>query len=423
MKIIIKKILFFLIKKILEKHRPMVVGITGSVGKTSTKDLIWHVLKNKKNIMRNVGNYNTEYGLPLAIIGAKSPGFSIIGWLSVLAKGFKTWFGNTEDFPKLLILEMGANHPGDIEWLCKMTSPSVGVVTAVAPTHLAFFGTIKKVAKEKRALVASLTQKSFAILNFDDAEVREMAKSTKAKIISYGFAPDAEVRASDVRHKTNSETGFPEGVFFKISYNGNMVPVYLNGIIGQHLIYSSLAATAVALSFGLNLVEITDSLKSAEFPPGRMRLLPGIKGTMIVDDSYNASPVSTIAAIKSLKQIDMVSGRRFAALGDMLELGDSSEESHKTVGMEMRDGRVDYFLAIGPLMRVAAREAIAGGMPEDRVILFDDSLSAGKFLQDKIKGGDVILIKGSRGTHMEKAVKEIMAEPMKANELLVRVEH
>lgn len=421
MKYFVKKFIQFLSKRILHKHKPEVVGITGSVGKTSVKEIAVGVLARSFRVRGAASSYNNELGLPLTIIGEESPGRSVIGWLRVLGKGIGLAFKRDKNYPEVLVLEMAANQPGDIESLLNIAPCHVGVVTAVSPSHLKFFKTVKKVAQEKRLLISDLTRNDYAILNRDDAEVFEMRKKTDADVISFGFHPEADVRTSDMSVKF-SEDGrhWPEGVFFKVIYNGSIVPMYLSGIIGEHSIYRASAAIAIALVFGMNLVEISTALKDIKMPPGRMRILPGIKDTLLIDDSYNASPVAVKAALETLSQIEIIgNGERYAVLGDMLELGQQTENSHREVGLRAAELGIDFFITVGEAMKDAAIAAKEAGMPENSIASFNSAEEAGRFLQEKMQTGDVILIKGSRAMRMEKVVKEVMAEPERAEELLV----
>lgn len=422
MKYFIVKITQFLAKRILRKYKPEIVGITGSVGKTSVKEIAVGVLARSFRVRGSVFSYNNELGLPLTIIGEKSPGRSIIGWLMVIGNGIGLILKRDKDYPEILVLEMAANQPGDIESLINIAPCHVGVVAAVSPSHLKFFKTVKKVAQEKRLIVSHLKKTDYAILNRDDAEVFEMRKKTDADVITFGFHPEADVRTSDmsVRH-SDDERHWPEGIFFKVIYNGSIVPMYLSGIVGEHSIYRASAAIAIALVFGMNLVEISTVLKDIKMPPGRMRLIKGIKDTLLIDDSYNASPAAVRAGLETLSRIEITgNGERYAVLGDMLELGQQTENSHREVGLRVAELGIDFFITVGEAMKDSAIAAKEAGMPENSVVCLNSAEEAGRFLQEKMQTGDVILIKGSRAMRMERVVKEVMAEPERAEELLVK---
>ncbi len=421
MRYIITGLIQFLAKRILHKYKPEIVGITGSVGKTSVKDLTVEILKYSFRVRGSQASYNNELGVPLTIIGAVSPRRSFFGWCAVLCRACQLILRRDKEYPEILVLEMAANRPGDVEKLVELAPCNVGVVTTISPSHLKFFKTVKKVAQEKRLLVSHLKKTNYAVLNRDDAEVFDMAKKTDAEVVTFGFHPDASVRTSDVSVKLSAnERRWPEGLFFKVLYNGSIVPMYLSGIVGEHSIYRASAAIAVALIFGMNLVEISTALRDVIMPPGRMRLIKGIKDTLLIDDSYNSSPLALRAALEALSRVQITgNGERYAVLGDMLELGAQTENSHREIGLRVAEFGIDFLITVGEATKSIAIAAKEAGMPEHSVVSFNTAEEAGKFLQEQMQSGDIILIKGSRDMHMEKIVKEVMAEPEKAGELLV----
>ncbi len=424
LKKILENILRFFAVAILKKYKPEVIAITGSVGKTSTKEAIYTVLQSTFSVRRNIKNYNNEIGIPLTIIGSESGGRAIFGWLKVFLKASRLILFKTKNYPKILILEMGADHPGDIKYLTSFVPVKIGVVTSVAPVHLEFFKTVDQIAKEKSRLVTCLPKDGYAVLNHDNKLVSEMADKTKAHVVTYGFLAPAdflgkEVAIShDVSYKDISTI---QGISFKLGFGGSTVPVLLPKVLGKHLVYTALAAIGVGVIYKINLHAIIESLKQFEPPKGRMHLLDGIKNTLIIDDTYNSSPLAVREALVQISQINLDSHhKKFAVLGDMLELGGYTEQAHQEVGEAVVGYGIDYLLTVGEMSRDIARGAIKAGMPADHCFHFKDSIEAGKFLQDQIKAGDLILIKGSQGVRMERAVKEIMAEPQFASQLLVR---
>lgn len=420
LKTFIKKILCYLVKQILRKYNPDVIGVTGSMGKTSVKWIVAGILQNKFRVRASVSSYNTFIGLALTIIGKESPCRSVVGWLAVLWSGLKLTLKKDLDYPEVLVLEMAANKPGDLRKVVEMVELDIGVVTAVGPTHLEFFKTTRKVAQEKRRLISGLSKTGVAVLNRDDSEVYEMRNKTGADVVTFGFHPDADARASDVNFKINADTETPEGMIFKLIYKGNVVPVFLPGVIGEHIIYPSLAAIAIALAMGMNLVEITQVMQTIIMPPGRMRLLAGIKDTLLIDDSYNASLAPMRSALETLAQCPVkAGGEKYAVLGDMLELGASTADSHREIGLRVAEAGTNFFITVGEAMKSAAQAAREGGLNEHQIASFNNSQEAGRFLQEKLKFNDIVLIKGSRAMRMEKVVKEVMAEPERAEELIV----
>ena len=236
-------------KKILKKYKPDIIGITGSVGKTSAKEAIATVLESKFSIRRSPKNYNNESGVPLTIIGVeKNPRRSIWGWLKVFLKAKKLILMRDKNYPQVLVLEMGADKPGDIEYLTELAPCKVGVLTFISHAHTEFFKTIKKIAQEKKIIISHLRPDGFAILNFDNDLVMQNAASTKAEVITYGFKDGADLRATDVNILTDEQTGWPTGLNFKISYKGSAVPVFLPGMIAKSSISTALASLAVGPS-------------------------------------------------------------------------------------------------------------------------------------------------------------------------------
>ncbi|MFA5128453.1 MAG: UDP-N-acetylmuramoyl-tripeptide--D-alanyl-D-alanine ligase [Patescibacteria group bacterium] len=420
MKKIVQKILYFLAKRVLKKYEPEVIGITGSMGKTSTKEAIFAVLSSKFRARQNLKNYNNELGVPLSILGSESGSKSVLKWLGIFFHGIKLILVRDADYPQILVLEMGADHPGDIKYLTELAPCKVGVVTGIGPAHLEFFESIEKIIKEKRIVVSNLKPEGFAVLNRDDEKVYEIREKTRGKILTYGFSSDAEVRAQE--EGMIGEGVEISGMNFKLSYAGAMVPIFLPGVLGRQHIYAALAGAAVGITYGMNLVEVAESLKRYQAPKGRMNLILGIKRTLIIDDTYNASPIPTEVALEVMKSIKLPAedDKKFAVLGDMLELGSFSEEGHKQVGRAVAASGVDYLVTVGERSRDIARAAKEAGMSEDKISNFPTPEEAGLFVQGKMKQGDVVLVKGSQGMRMEKVVKELMAEPLRAYELLVR---
>lgn len=426
LKKILEKKLRYLARRILNKYKPEVIGITGSVGKTSTKEVVSAVLEKKFRVRKNIKNYNNEIGVPLTIIGSESGNKNIFIWIVIFLKAFWLILFRSKKYPEKLVIEMGADHPGDIKYLVEMAPCKIGIITAIGslgPVHLEFFKNVDELIDEKSNIIKHLSREGIAVLNRDDIHVYPLKTKTNAKIISFGFVEQADIRASDVSIADHVEIGEREpitGVSFKLHYKESVVPIVLSQVLGRHQIYSALCAAAVGTIYDINIADIAEVLRGYTPPPGRMHLIPGIKGTAIIDDSYNSSPVATIAAIKTLETLHLEEGKRkYAVLGDMAELGTYTEEGHEKVGQYV--ARVaDILVTIGEKGKMIAKAAKKNNMPEDRVFEFSNSNEAGRFLQERIKEGDLILVKGSQSVRTEKVVKEIMAEPMRAKELLVR---
>ena len=399
---ILKGTLMLLAKWTLNKYDPGIIGITGSVGKTSTKEAIKVVLGSMRRIRASKGNLNNEIGLPLSIIGDwdKVGGFGF--WFKVLWRGLIGLVLPVK-YPEMLILEYGADKPGDIRYLTDIAKPKIGVVTAIGdiPVHVEFYSGPDAVAKEKSRLVEVLPAVGFAVLNFDDESVMDMKDRTRAHVITYGFGEGAQVRI------TNFETKFDDqfrGISFKMEYGGNFVPVRLDYCFGKAQAYAAAAAACVGLTLGMNLVRIAEALSNYRSPSHRMKLIAGIKESDIIDDSYNASPLSMHEAIDTVKSIK--AKRKIGVLGDMLEIGKYSIEAHEAIGSKAGKA-LDMLFTVGPRAKFIAESANKAGLAEKNIFSFDTADEARLEVQSRIKKGDFVLVKASRALKLEKIIEEI----------------
>ncbi|MGQ9516041.1 MAG: UDP-N-acetylmuramoyl-tripeptide--D-alanyl-D-alanine ligase [Anaerolineae bacterium] len=344
-----------------------VVGITGSVGKSTTKEMVWSVLRRRFRTLRSEGNYNNEIGLPLTLL-------------------------RLDDTHERVVLEMGMYALGEIRQLAQIARPVIGVVTNVGPTHLERLGSIERIARAKRELVESLPADGFAVLNKDDPLVCAMAECTPARVFYYGLDPSADVWASDI------ESRGLEGISFRLHYRGETLHIRIP-LLGRHSVHTALAAAAVGLIEGESWEEIVTGLQDTS---AHIRLVatPGMNDSIILDDTYNASPASSLAALNLLAELD---GRRIAVLGDMLELGDYEEVGHRKVGLRARDVAAKL-IAVGWRARLIAEEALSAGMPAADVYSVDTNQEAIELLRSIVQPGDIILVKGSRGMKMEEIV-------------------
>lgn len=408
---------------ILKKYEPRIIGITGSVGKTSAKEAVYAVLASRFRVRKNEKNYNNEIGLPLTIIGAGSGGSSVFRWLGVFGKALAVLVFPVE-YPEILVLEMGADRPGDIEYLTGFIKCELAVITDISGSHLEYFKTIDKVAEEKWRLVSGLSEKGTAIVNIDNpkiAKLRNQKKYEKINFLTFGFSESADLKAADVFYNYEDEekgVGAIKGIGFKLSYKGTTLPVRFTHILAEHNIYAALAGISAGITFGLNLVDISAAIENFSMPQGRMNLIAGIKDSVIIDDTYNASPVSTVSALKVLGNIR--AQRKIAVLGDMLELGTDTESGHKDVAKKFLEIGGDIFLAVGKRMKFAVEELQKHNIGKDRLFVFENPMEAGRRLKKIVREGDLVLVKGSQGMRMEKVVEEIMAEPQKAGDYLCR---
>jgi UDP-N-acetylmuramoyl-tripeptide--D-alanyl-D-alanine ligase len=358
-----------------EKHVVRVVGITGSVGKTTTKELVAAVLARRYKVLKSEASYNNEIGLPLTLMHL------------------------TPEHERV-VLEMGMYDVGEIADLARIARPHVGVVTIIGPVHLERAGTIERIVEAKTELVEALPPdpEGVAILNYDDERVRGMAQATQARVFFYGLSPEADLWADDI------EGLGLDGTRFQLHHRGEEMFVRIP-LLGRHSVHTALRAAAVGLVEGLNWQEIIEGLRG---PSAQLRLVAvsGPGGSTILDDTYNASPASTIAALNLLEELE---GRKIAVLGDMLELGDYEQEGHEKVGMRALEV-ADVLIAVGALGRIIGETAVRWGMPAEQVHIVTENAEAVAVLEDMVKGDDVILVKGSRGMKMEEIVSALVRE-------------
>jgi UDP-N-acetylmuramoyl-tripeptide--D-alanyl-D-alanine ligase len=353
-----------------------VIAVTGSIGKTSTKEVIGSVLSRKYSTLRSEGNLNNEIGLPLTLL-------------------------RLEPSHTKVVLEMGAGYAlGELTFLCEIARPEIAVVTNVGPVHLERLGTIENIALNKSELVRALPESGTAVLNGDDFRVRAMTEVTSARVVFYGVEPGNDLLGEDI-----VGNGL-QGVQFTLR-----VPAE-NGawrirlpLLGRHSVHTALAAAGAARAAGLSWDEIANALQKLDSQV-RLLVVPGYNGSTLIDDTYNAAPDSTIAALNLL---DDMAGNKIAVLGDMLELGTYTKEGH--VRVSRRASTVaNRLVVVGTLGRLIGEEALRAGMPPDRVFFAADNAQVVEYLQRLLKPGDHVLVKGSRGLHMEEIVEGLRAE-------------
>ena len=405
----------------ISRYRPGIVGVTGSAGKTSTKLAIAAVLKKVRRVRVSSGNLNNDLGLPLAILGdwpaedltlvsreGPPPGTALLRkfvfWCKVLFGSAWRVIVRSHDYPDVLVLEYGADRPGDIKRLSKIARPNVSVITTVGdfPVHVEFYAGPAEVAREKGRLIECLPVGGFAILNSDDDTVMELESRTRARVIGFGFGKGAEVRLA--RFENRTEDGRPAGISFKVENAGSSVPVRIEGALGKVQAYAAGAATAVGLIFGMNLVRIAEALADYRPADSRMQLREGVKATYVIDDSYNASPLSMHAALDTLR--DLPATRRIAVLGDMLEIGRYTEEAHVRAG-RLAAGSADILFTVGPRAKFIATAAQEAGMKRQNIRSFATADEVADPLRAVMQKGDLVLVKGSHAMELNKVVEAI----------------
>lgn len=423
---ILHKLLRRLARRTIRRYKPRIIGITGSVGKTSTREAIKAALGESQSIRVATGNYNNEIGLPLTILGDESKGKSLFGWLGVLWRGWRVSWGGDKSYPRVLVLEYGADKKGDIGYLTSVARPHIAVITAIAVAHTEFFGTIEDVTEEKSTLVRALPDDGIAILNADDEKVSGMRHIARGGVVTYGLGSSVDIGADNVEVEQMKHGDVVPGdvltrLRFRLRSANEEATVSVDNIVGDAHVRAMVAGAAVAMQLEIPAADIARNLKAYSPSAGRMRLIPGIKRSLLLDDTYNASPASVHAALEVLGSFSVdQDSKRVAVLGDMLELGRYSDQAHEDVGAHVANLPIDLLVTVGELGRRVARGALDAGMEQEKVVTYARSPDAARHVQDRLERADVLLIKGSQGSRMEKVVKEIMAEPLKAPELLVR---
>jgi UDP-N-acetylmuramoyl-tripeptide--D-alanyl-D-alanine ligase len=418
MKSILKKIIAMILgieaRVILKKYKPIVVAITGSVGKTSTKDAIYTVLSSTSGFVRKSDkSFNSEIGVPLTILGCENGWNDPFIWLQNIFRGLELIIFKSR-YPDTLILEVGADHPGDIKNLAKWLQPHVAVITKVSavPVHVEFFPSREVLLKEKSYLAKALRKDGVLVLSEDDEDVKSMSTGMSQRTITFGMRHSATVSASNesIIYEEREGIRAPVGMTFKLNYEGNSIPVFVHGILGVQQIYPLLAAASVGISRGVILTTIAEAICKHIPPKGRMNIIQGVNQSVIIDDTYNSSPDALREALLTLGKIE-TSGKKIAVLGDMMELGKYSVEEHKKAGELARQMTTT-------LVTVGQRSKVMG----ENVTSFTTSREACDYVRRLVGKGDIILVKGSQSMRMERIVEALLYEPEKAPKLLVRQE-
>ena len=357
-----------------------VIAVTGTNGKSTTKEMIASIIETKYKTLKTQGNLNNHIGLPLTLL-------------------------KREPEHEVGVLEMGMSAAGEIKRLAEIAKPDIGVITNISAGHLGQLKTIKEVQTAKGELFDSLHKEGTAIVNADDPLVLELAKSLRIKKITYGIKEPADIQASDIQNKGNHGFTFTAKIF------DQAIPVKLPQI-GYCNIYNALAALATGHSLGITGKEMNLGLKNYQQIPQRNEQIHH-EGMTLINDTYNANPQSMREALKTLKEIN-TQGKRFFIIGDMLELGPLSESAHHELGQEIARSNIDYLVTVGPLASLAAESAKANVRKQLQIEKFNTHDGAVNYLLRKVEKGDCLLVKGSRGSKMENVVQEFV-KPKKQN--------
>lgn len=401
----------FAVKVLLRRLKPEVIAITGSAGKTTTKEILKKVLAMDFEVLASPNGYNTEIGAPLAIFGEKAPTNtkSILSWAKIVAKCyFKAFF--TTNYPEKIIMEFGADAPGDIKYLASLFRPEKGVVLTVLPVHLERLKNIENIAKEKGELSLGVKKGGTVFLSADNRYTTEMKARDNVNKVTFGKSKDADFRAEKI-------TSDISGLSFKVFEGSKETDIKVR-LYGMQMIYPVLAAIAVARNEHMSYRRIKMALRGVAPYKGRMNIIEGIKESVIIDDTYNSNPESVLSALEFLgKQ----KGRKIALLGNMNELGEFTKTGHETIGKKAA-AVADLLVTVGDLTKKftvpAAKE---GGLKEKNIKSFLAPEEAGEYLKKIIKKEDIVLAKGSQNNvRLEKALEIIIKDKDKKSEILVR---
>ena len=417
MKNLLKKYVLFLLKKFakrrLKKFKGTIICVTGSVGKTSTKEAIYTVLNTKYKVLRNKGSMNTDFGLPLTVLELDTGWKSIMKWSYLLLKALSKSYQKLH--AEVVVVEMGVDKPGDMNALLSIVTPDIAIVGPVAPVHLDKhqFANVDEVFEEKSKLIKALPENGIAILYADDEKVLGLKRGRiQGKSFSFGTSPDADFKATAIEEDTS-------GIKFNLNTEGHRVEVQVP-VLGKHHVNIILPAIICGIAMKMEIGEIVEAIKRFQLPPGRLNLIKGFKDDLtIIDSSYNSSPKACIEALKTLAGLKPKgTGRRIAVLGNMNELGENSELLHAGVGEQIPE-YCDVLATVGDAANIFADKAEAGGMKN--IYRFKNVTELiGKF-KDELKEGDIVLVKGSQNqVRLERFVKEIMKHPELAEETLCR---
>ena len=354
-----------------------VIGLTGSSGKTTTKEMTASVLEAAGPCLKTRGNLNNDYGVPLTLM-------------------------SREDRHQRAVIEMGMNHRGEIARLAEIAQPDIGLVTNVGTAHIEFLGSQSEIAAEKGDLFAALPAEGIAVANWDDKHVREQSRRARGEVVSFGIDPEAAVRAVDVRFD-------PEGVFrFTLVTPKGQLEVDVSGL-GETTIINALAAAAVGVACGLEPELVARGLANYRGVPGRMSKRTLNHDITLIDDTYNANPQSMRASISSLASLKG-KARAVAVLGPMGELGEDAEQAHLDAGKQIFEAGTDLLVTLGDGARGIAEGAIAAGMAKHQVHCCDSHEAAVDVLTSSMREGDWVLVKGSRPAQMERIVELLSSE-------------
>jgi len=410
---IVLKTLKALAKHRLSKYKGKIIAITGSVGKTSTKDAVFTVLNSQFKVRRNKGSMNSDFGLLLTILDIESGFSSATKWTWYIIKGFI--HSLMSDHSEILLLELGVDKVGDMDFLTSVVNADIAIFTNISPIHIDDdqFSGMREIFDEKIKLLKALKEDGTAIFNIDNNFLNQAFQDFKSEN-KIGFGAENSEVLYPVTHITNTI----EGLSFLLKYNEEEHLIKTQ-ILGAYQIYVLLPAIICGLKLGMDIETIKHAIERFTLPAGRMSIIKGIKDSTILDSSYNSSPLALKEALKILKEIGKDS-RKVAILGNMNELGKQSEELHSMIGKIIPE-YTDLLITVGTQAKFIAQKAMERGMNPLMIFQFTYTKEAMEFFKKHIKENDIILVKGSQNrVRLERLIKEIMKNPEDAEKLLVR---
>ncbi|NIO49404.1 MAG: UDP-N-acetylmuramoyl-tripeptide--D-alanyl-D-alanine ligase [Candidatus Aminicenantes bacterium] len=362
--------------QVLSEHHVKVIGITGSIGKTTTKEFTWRLLSQNLNVLKSEGNFNNQLGVPLSLL-------------------------KLTDEHEVAVLEMAMSAPGEIRTLTQIAPPDIAVITNIKPVHLQFFNSIEEIALAKKEILEGAKNDGIAVLNGDESLVKKIAEDWSGKKILFGLSAECEVQARNIQ-----KIGW-EGMAFELKYGNGKEKISLPFFYESHL-YNFLAAAAAAKALSVPLEDILPQILTLKLMPNRGTLVRLEKNIRLIDDSYNSNPAALEAALKALTPLP--SKRKIAILGDMLELGEKEVEYHIQAGRYVAEWGWDILVTVGILSRHMAEGALSSGMRADQIFSFKNSEEAAGEILPLLEEGDIILVKGSRKIETEKIVERLKKE-------------
>jgi UDP-N-acetylmuramoyl-tripeptide--D-alanyl-D-alanine ligase len=400
---------------VLRRYHPTIVMVTGSVGKTSTKDAVAAVLSTRFFVRKSEKSFNSDFGVPFTVLGVKNPWGNPFSWMHVLKEVFALLV-LPNHYPNMLVLEVGADRPGDLAHILRIATPDAVVVTRLPeiPVHVEAYTSPEAVREEEFSPAYALSGGAPLIVSSNDPFAMEMAMRVPAHVISYGEGDESQVRISDIG--LYEENGMVCGMRAKLQVADEEGMLVTKGTLGRPPLLAMAAAVATGRVFSISLAESITGLEAFTPPAGRGSVLAGKNNSTLIDESYNSSPAAVEEAFRSLKTFP-TKGRRIAVLGDMLELGRYSIKEHERIGT-LSSRAADVVIGIGVRAKKIVEAAQAAGMSAENAFSFDDSFAAAHTLPTFLQTGDTVLVKGSQSMRMERILEALVADPVNLSKLV-----